>query len=148
MAVFDRSKKPFIIDRDENIFIGLTLPLARSEGNDGWFLSTKTVIEAVKVNIRNLVKTQKRERLYRPELGLNLRKFQFEPITESLKMEIENEIRNTFRRYLRFVKIESLIINFAQDPEASIDKNTLTIGVRFRIIKDPNTLHTVAMDLF
>ena len=59
-----------------------------------------------------------------------------------------NEIRTTFKRYLRFVKIESLIINFTEDPDSSIDKNTLTIGVRFRIIKDQNTLHTVAMDLF
>ena len=29
MAIIDKSKKPFIVDNDDNVFIGLNLPIKR-----------------------------------------------------------------------------------------------------------------------
>ena len=43
------------------------------DGADGWFASTKTTVEAVKHNIKNLLLTQKGERYFQPNLGINLR---------------------------------------------------------------------------
>ena len=51
MAIKDTTKKPFINDRDENIFIGLDLPIRRGDGVEGYFASTSTTIESVKNNI-------------------------------------------------------------------------------------------------
>ena len=53
MAIKDTSKKPYIIDNDSNIKVGLDLPIRRNELDGGFFASTTTTIEAVKNNIRN-----------------------------------------------------------------------------------------------
>ena len=49
MAIKDTYKKPFIEDRDNNIFIGIDLPFRKSDGIEGWFASTTTTIEAVRI---------------------------------------------------------------------------------------------------
>ena len=71
MAIKDTNRKPFIEDNDTNVFIGLDLPIRKSEGKEGFFACTKTTIEAVKNNIRNLLNTTPQERLYYPTFGLN-----------------------------------------------------------------------------
>ena len=48
MAILDTSKKPYIIDRDERISIGIDLPFRKSDGIGGWFATTSTTIEAIK----------------------------------------------------------------------------------------------------
>ena len=73
MAIKDTSRKPYIEDNDTNIFIGLDLPLRKSEGKEGFFASTKTTLEAVKNNIRNLLQTSEGERIFQPQLGLDLK---------------------------------------------------------------------------
>ena len=75
MAVRDTTKKPFIDDRDEKVFIGIDLPFRKSEGMDGWFASTTDTISAVKNNIRNLLQTHRGERLMQPFIGMNLRTY-------------------------------------------------------------------------
>ena len=55
MAIIDTTKKPYIQDRDEDIFIGIDYPFHKSFGVDGWFKSTETTIEAVKNNIKMLL---------------------------------------------------------------------------------------------
>ena len=74
MAIKDISKKPYIIDNDTNIKVGIDLPIRRDEVTDGWFASTTTTIESVKNNIKNLLQTNQGERLMQPTLGLNLRR--------------------------------------------------------------------------
>ena len=68
MAIKDLSKKPFIEDRDDNVFIGIDLPFRKSDGSEGWFASTKTTINAVKNNISNLLNTHKGERYLQPNI--------------------------------------------------------------------------------
>ena len=51
MAIRDTTIKPYIQDRDENVFIGIDYPFHKSSGVEGWFKSTSTTIEAVKNNI-------------------------------------------------------------------------------------------------
>ena len=52
MAVKDVAKKPFVEDRDEEVFIGIDLPFRKSDGPEGYFRSTETTIKAVKNNIK------------------------------------------------------------------------------------------------
>ena len=88
MAIKDTSKKPFIEDRDDNVFIGIDLPFRKSNGKEGYFASTSTTIEAVKNNIRNLVNTHQGERLMQPNLGINLRTYLFNQFTEDTEFEL------------------------------------------------------------
>tara|TARA_R110002167_G_scaffold284380_1_gene489527 strand:- start:320 stop:763 length:444 start_codon:yes stop_codon:yes gene_type:complete len=145
MAIKDLSKKPFIEDRKENVFIGIDLPFRKSNGIEGWFASTTTTIESVKNNIRNLLNTHKGERYMQPTLGLNLRNYMFEQITIDLQDTIKTEILETFNFWLPFVQIQNLDIDILES--STSDKNKLTISVLFNIVRDPNTTESVQVEI-
>ena len=147
MAIKDLSKKPFIEDRDNNVFIGIDLPFRKSDGIEGWFASTTTTIKAVKNNIRNLLNTHKGERYMQPNIGLNLRKFQFEQFTDELRLQIENDILDTFEFWLPFVQVRDLKVQMSDATAGSVNNNKLIISVVFNITRDPNTLESVQVEI-
>ena len=147
MAIKDTSKKPFIEDRDDNVFIGIDLPFRKSDGIEGWFASTSTTIKAVKNNIRNLLNTHKGERFMQPNIGLNLRKFQFEQFTDELRLQIENDILDTFEFWLPFVQVRDLKVQMSDATAGSVNNNKLIISVVFNITRDPNTLESVQVEI-
>ena len=147
MAIKDLSKKPFIEDRDNNVFIGIDLPFRKSDGIEGWFASTTTTIKAVKNNIRNLLNTHKGERFMQPNIGLNLRKFQFEQFTDELRLQIENDILDTFEFWLPFVQVKDLKVQMSDATAGSVNNNKLIISVVFNITRDPNTLESVQVEI-
>ena len=147
MAIKDLSKKPFIEDRDNNVFIGIDLPFRKSDGIEGWFASTTTTITAVKNNIRNLLNTHKGERFMQPNIGLNLRKFQFEQFTDELRLQIENDILDTFEFWLPFIQVRDLKVQMSDATAGSVNNNKLIISVVFNITRDPNTLESVQVEI-
>ena len=140
MAIKDKSKKPYISDRDTNIFIGLDMPLRKSSGKEGWFASTSTTIEAVKNNIRNLIQTHQGERLMQPKLGMNLRKYLFQPFDEEVGVGIQQDIVDTFGRWLPFVSIRDIEVDMP-------DNNILNINIIFSISQDPSQLESVSVTI-
>ena len=147
MAIKDTTKKPFIEDRDDNVFIGIDLPFRKSDGIEGWFASTTTTIKAVKNNIRNLLNTHKGERYMQPNIGLNLRKFQFEQFTDELRLQIENDILDTFEFWLPFIQVRDLKVQMSDATAGSVNNNKLIISVVFNITRDPNTLESVQVEI-
>ena len=147
MAIKDLSKKPFIEDRDDNVFIGIDLPFRKSDGIEGWFASTTTTITAVKNNIRNLLSTHKGERFMQPNIGLNLRKFQFEQFTDELRLQIENDILDTFEFWLPFVQVRDLEVQMSEVTAGGVNNNKLIISVVFNIKRDTNTLESVQVEI-
>ena len=145
MAFRDTKKKPFIEDRDDNIFIGIDLPFRRSDGKEGYFASTTTTIEAVKNNIKNLVQTNKGERFMQPELGLNLRSYMFEQVTDETIINIQNDIVDTFKVWLPFVEIQDIQVS-ANETDA-VGRNKLLINIIFNITKDPTSLESVQVEI-
>tara|TARA_Y100000593_G_C4195738_1_gene279214 strand:+ start:136 stop:588 length:453 start_codon:yes stop_codon:yes gene_type:complete len=143
MAIIDKSRKPFIQDNNPNVRIGLDLPIQLSvSGSSGYFETTSTTIDAIKTNITNLLKTQKGERLMQPNIGLNLKRYLFEPFTEDLQDTIKNEILTTFNVWLPFVQIKDIKINMSNIDD-TIGKNSMNINILFNITKDPNSLESV-----
>ena len=147
MAIKDTSKKPFIEDRDDNVFIGIDLPFRKSDGIEGWFASTTTTIEAVKNNIRNLLSTHKGERYLQPNIALNLRKFLFEQFTDELRLQIENDILDTIDFWLPFIQVKDLKVGMSSATAGSVNNNKLIISVVFNITRDPNTLESVQVEI-
>jgi phage baseplate assembly protein W len=141
MAIRDTQKKPFIQDRDENIFIGIDYPFHRSTGAEGWFKSTSTTIDAVKNNIKLLLQTERGERLMQPNLGVALKRFLFQQIDSDTIVAMQDEIIDTMNFWLPFVEIKD--IQVATDD----DRNTIKINVTFNIIRDPNTLRSVEVEI-
>jgi len=146
MAVKDTTRKPYIEDNDENIFIGIDLPFRKSNGVEGYFESTSTTIEAVKNNIRNLLNTHQSERLMQPNLGINLRKYLFEQYSDETTFSIQNDIVDTFRNWLPFVDIQDIRVNMSNSDDA-VGKNTMNVTIVFNITKDPNTLESVSIEI-
>ena len=146
MAIKETSKKPFIEDRDNNVFIGIDLPFRKSDGIEGWFASTTTTIESVKNNIRNLLSTHKGERYMQPNIGLNLRKFLFEQFTDELRLQIENDVLDTIDFWLPFIQVKNLEVQMSSADDGT-GKNTLMINVLFNITRDPNTLESVQVEI-
>ena len=145
MAIKDTTRKPYIEDNDENIFIGIDLPFRKSNGVEGYFASTSTTIEAVKNNIRNLINTHQGERLMQPRLGMNLRKYLFDQFTDDVVFSIQNDIVDTFRKWLPFIEIQDIQVNMNDND--SIGKNTMNITIVFNITQDPNTLESVSIEI-
>ena len=145
MAILDTSKKPFIQDRDNDVFIGINLPFKKSEGSEGYFLSTTTTIEAVKNNVRLLLSTDKGERIFQPNLGIGLRRFLFEPITGETTTNIQNEIVETFNFWLPFITIKDIKVETTSAD--GTNPNQISINVIFNLDKDPNTLESVQVQI-
>ena len=145
MAIKDTTRKPYIEDNDENIFIGIDLPFRRSNGKDGYFASTSTTIEAVKNNIKNLVNTNTGERLMQPNLGLNLRNYMFEQFTPDTIVSVQNDIVDTFKKWLPFVEIRD--IQVSMDENDAVGKNKMSINIVFNITRDPDTLESVQVEI-
>jgi hypothetical protein len=141
MAIRDTQKKPFIQDRDENIFIGIDYPLHKSTGVEGWFKSTSTTIDAVKNNIKLLLQTERGERLMQPNLGVALKRFLFQQIDSDTIVAMQDEIIDTMNFWMPFVEIKD--IQVATDD----DRNTIKINITFNIIRDPNTLRSVEINI-
>ena len=146
MAIKDTTRKPYIEDNDTNIKIGIDLPIRRGSTSDGFFATTSTTIEAVKNNIRNLLNTEKGERFFQPNLGIGLRKFLFQNITDESTLTIQNEILDVLEFWLPFVEVRDIIINSTLN-DNSINANTINIDILFNIKQDPNTLQSVQLSV-
>ena len=142
MAVIDtnKTKKPFLNDRDEDVFIGIDLPFHRGNDKNGFFAMTSTTLEAVKVNAINLLQTELGERLMQPNLGMRLRRYLFEPFTEDVRDAIQNSIVDTFSYWLPFVEIVTLNVDMSE-------ANTLRIFVEFVLNRDPTTTESVQVTI-
>lgn len=145
MAIKDTSKKPYIIDNDSNIKVGLDLPIRRNELDGGFFASTTTTIEAVKNNIRNLLNTNRGERLMQPNIGLNLRQLLFETMSEDTIVGIQDSILDVFQFWLPFVQVRDIQI-FTNDNDATIGNSEIRVKIDFNIVQDPNTLDSVTLN--
>jgi phage baseplate assembly protein W len=141
MAIKDTSRKPYIEDNDTNIKVGIDLPIRRGNDKEGFFATTSTTIEAVKNNIRNLLNTNQGERLFQPNIGINLRQYLFGQITEETLLQIQESISSTFNFWLPFVQIQN--INLKNGTNA----NSIVIDILFNIKQDPNTLESVQISI-
>ena len=137
MPILDNRKDRFVEDQDSRVSVGIDFPFARVPGGDGYFATTKTTIEAVKTNIRLLLQTNQGERLFQPNLGMNLKQLLFEQMTEDLSIQIENNIVDVFQRWLPFVDLRNIEVNRRDDI------NQVTINIEFNINRTPNSLESV-----
>ena len=142
MPILDRRNNQFIEDKDTRVSVGIDFPFAIVPNKDGYFATTKTTIESVKNNIRLLLQTQKGERMFQPNLGMGIRRFLFEQITEDTQVQIENDIVDTFATWLPFVELREIDVDLAEQ-----DQNKINIKIVFNIKRAPNTIESVGVVL-
>ena len=137
MPILDRRKDRFLEDQDTRVSVGIDFPFGRVGNGDGYFKTTKTTVDAIKNNIKLLLQTNQGERMFQPNLGMNLKNLLFEPMTEDLTIQIENNIVDVFERWLPFVELRN--INVERRNEA----NQTKINIEFNIRRTPNSLESV-----
>ena len=143
MPILDRRNNQLVEDKDTRVSVGLNFPISRAPGNqDGFFSTSKTTIESIKNNIRLLLQTQKGERMFQPNVGMGIRRFLFEQITEDTQVQIENDIVDTFATWLPFVELREIDVDLAEQ-----DQNKINIKIVFNIKRAPNTIESVGVVL-
>jgi phage baseplate assembly protein W len=105
--------------------IGLSLPLQMG-GNT--FNQTYDNLTQLKSNVKNLLLTNRGERLAQPLFGSDLQKILFEPITEETQEKIYNTIEQSISFWLPQLLIQSIDV---QATDAMKDSNTINISIVF-----------------
>ena len=144
MPILNTRTNQFIEDQDTRVSVGIDFPLGRQPNQDGYFKTTKTTVESVKNNIRLLLQTELGERTMQPFLGMNLRQFIFEQITEDVKIQIENNIVDVFETWLPFVELKDIQISSNSVTE---DRNKISINIVFSIKRASNSTESVGVVL-
>ena len=103
-------------DLNEDTYIGLELPLTYTQ--DGYFKRTKTALEQAKSNIKNLLLTNKGERLGNPTFGTNLLPLVFSQENTDLESRVEEEIK-AIGEFLPFINIVSIETNFQMNKDVA-----------------------------
>ena len=127
-------------DKDPDTYIGLKFPL--DYGRDGFFSRTKTALEQARYNIKNLLLTQKSERLGNPTFGSDLYKVLFEQEGEELENNIEETIRSAISEWLPFINVEKIETTFSPT-----NKSAVNVSIRFTMNFDTTTEGELSLDL-
>ena len=108
-------------------YINIKFPIEDDPINNFLFMRNNTTKEALLSNLTLLLLTNRWERYFNPLYGTDLLRYVFEQNDDIVRLEIENEIKQTVSRY-----IPKLIINridFAKPDEKS--ENSLDILINF-----------------
>ena len=145
MAIKDTSRKPYIVDNNTKVKVGIDLPIRRGDDLDGFFATTSTTIEAVKNNIRNLLQTEEGERFFQPNLGIGLRRLLFEQITSENLISIQDSILDKIEFWLPFVEVRDIQV-LSRDEDTTVGVNEIRVKILFNLKQDPNTLDSITLD--
>lgn len=95
-------------------------------------------VDSVKRALRNLILTDKYERLFQPEIGCNVRSLLFEPMVETTSVRIKDEIKDSIIKYEPRARLLDIEV-FANEARNSYD-----IYIIFEVI---NTVDPVSLNL-
>jgi len=126
-------------DLNEDTFIGLELPLTHTQ--NGFFNRTKTALEQARSNIKNLLLTNKGERLGNPTFGTNLLSLVFSQENTDLEARVEEEIRAAMSEFLPFINIVSIETNFSNE-----NMSTAIVNLRFTLNVDVTSEENLTLD--
>ena len=101
------------LDFEDDVAIGIDLPLVGSTG--ATFQLNYLSIDQAIANAKNLLLTNKGERVMQPEFGCDLRRVVFDNITEELTLKIDTTIRRAFSYWLPYIFINELMVDPSED---------------------------------
>lgn len=120
------------IDLELDVAVGIDLPMNKAVGSS-FQLNYLTMDQAV-ANTKNLLFTDRGERVMLPDFGCDIKKSLFENVTRDLIARLENQIKVAMAYWLPYIFINSLVINTNQDRNA--------VGIELSISLDRNQFDT------
>ena len=106
---------------------GVAFPVVAGTG--GFFTKTDGAA-TVMSGLKQLLLTNKGERVMRPDFGTSLRRTVFEPYTEEVKSNLDEEIRFVISKYEPRINITQLSISFEPN---SYDRHHIYISLHFKL---------------
>lgn len=108
--------------------IGVKTPLAHdTESSTGIFDMHFDALDQVKDNMRNLILTNRGERINRIDYGCNLSSYNFDYAdVGNFEKQIVNEISSQLQKFMPFVQVTQInfLDYFAKDPEANVNQKS------------------------
>ena len=144
------------INEDEDSFFGCTFPLSYVGGNDGFFPRASSVKEQAASNLKNLFKkgvlrqdkfknlllTQKGERVGQPTFGSDLPRLLFEQRTDDISDSIDETIREAISNWLPYIEVSEIqtLFNDARPNEVNVILEFLVT------VDDPDSPETITFN--
>jgi len=95
----------------------------------GAYVNNTTLKEVIKQNFKNLLLTNPGERVMNIKFGVGLRRYFFEPMTNTVQSDISEKISSKTTKYMPFVTINDIGFN-----SNGVDNNLLAITISYSII--------------
>jgi len=111
--------------------IGIKTPLELGTSPDNLFRMHRNLDDTISDNFRNLVLTNHGERIFRYDYGANLREIAFELGTEEGDYEAINRIRNSVRKYLPYLNLQTF--ESFQTPQTYTEPGKVGIRVSYSV---------------
>jgi phage baseplate assembly protein W len=94
------------------------------------FTQTYNTTEQIKSNIKNLLLTQRGERILQPEFGSGLHEILFDFNNDDIEGKIEDAINAAFEQWLPYVTIADIVV---EQTDALKDRNRVNISLTFQV---------------
>lgn len=101
------------IDFEKDVAVGIDLPMVGDYGSS--FKLNYTSLDQAVANAKNLLLTNRGERVMQPEFGCDLSNILFENITAEVLSTVETNIRNNFDYWLPYIFINELNVTPDED---------------------------------
>lgn len=150
MSVNIYGKKPVVRQQRESSsegwtkVYGLNYPIGKKL-NKGYF-SKESSIELIRNNLRQLLLTERGERVMLPNFGANLRRFAFQPMDDQLFEEIKDEILEAIQNYGQNVEIVKLGV-FPLDKFGSDSFQAIEVKLKVRLVDFDNIIFDVGIKI-
>ena len=130
------------INEDEDSFFGCTFPLSYVGGNDGFFPRASSVKEQAASNLKNLLLTQKGERVGQPTFGSDLPRLLFEQRTDDISDSIDETIREAISNWLPYIEVSDIQTIFSDTKP-----NEVNVILEFLVtVDDPDSPETITFN--
>jgi len=134
-----------VSDLTENSYKKIGIGINTNPSTDGIFATNYTTLSQAKDNIKNLLLTQKGERLMQPEFGCDIWRVIFEQSVDGdIDFLIENAIIDAVNIWLPYLNINQIIID--NDDEQK-DNNRIGLEINFSLVSNPNLTDSVKIVL-
>ena len=126
------------ITRNKDFFSDFESNLERIPGRED--IARRVNENAVRDSIRNLVMTDRGERLFQPDIGCDIRGSLFENIDQNTILILKENIKSTIKQYEPRCVVQDVIVN------ANIDRHEVFVKIIFSVINTNRNL-SLTIDL-
>lgn len=130
------------INENDDAKFGLSFPLRYDVNNGGFFPTTSRLREQASSNLKNLLLTNKGERVGQPDFGSNIPNILFEPITDNIGNLIEESVNEAVSQWLPYISIQNVFVNTPED-----NPNSILVQIEFTVdLDDPNSVEVLTFN--